>query len=607
MRPIRLLRALVPILAAALLTGLLATSAPAGPAAAPAGALERYAQDTWASFVAMVDQQSGLPTDKLHQDGSRDVQTSTTNIGAYLWSTLVAERLGIVGHREVVGRLSRTIASLERMERYQPGGQFYNWYDHRSGAKLTVWPPTGQPLTPILSSVDNGWLATGLQVVARGVPELSGRAGALFDSMDFGFYYRPEVNRILFHYAPDTGEAPCCYDTIVSEGRIASYLGIAKGQIPQRHYFGPWRSFPDSCDWSWQETRPVGFQRRYFGVSVFDGAYPYGDTRVTPAWGGSMFEALMPTLFVPEEVWAGGSWRANHPLWVQAQIDHGLREAGYGYWGFSPANIPEGGYAAYGVDALGMDPGGYPSNNDRTLVDRGYSGCPGREPVPDPPPSAYTNGVVSAHAAFLALRWAPAQTLANLARLERDFDVYTRWGFLDSVNVDTGVVSDSYLALDQGMIMGAIGNALGGDFLRQLFVTGSFQRALRPPMGVEEFNAFPRGCTIRGDARNNRLVGTTGDDVICGEGGEDVVDGRGGRDVVFGDRGDDVVAGGDGDDTLYGGGGDDTLAGDGASDVLSGGPGDDTLAGGPGPDHHEGGAGDNRCPDLAAGDTANAC
>ena len=106
-------------------------------------------------------------------------------------------------------------------------------------------------------------------------------AGALFDSMDFGFYYRPDVNRILFHYVPDTGEAPCCYDTIVSESRIASYLGIAKGEIPQREYFGAWRSFPDSCDWSWQETRPVGFQRSYFGERVFDGAYRYNDTRVT--------------------------------------------------------------------------------------------------------------------------------------------------------------------------------------------------------------------------------------------------------------------------------------------------------------------------------------
>jgi hypothetical protein len=607
----RLLRALVPTLAVVLLTGVFAPAAPAEPAGDPAGAqertLRRYANDTWASFVAMVDDGSGLPADKLLRDGGRSIQTSTTNIGAYMWSTLVAERLGLIGHQEVVGRLSKSISTLERMERYQPGGQYYNWYDHRSGAKLTVWPPTGEPLTPILSSVDNGWLATGLQLVRRGVPELSGRAGALFDSMDFGFYYRPEVNRILFHYAPDTGAAPCCYDTIVSESRIASYLGIAKGEIPQRHYFGHWRSFPDTCDWSWQETRPVGFHRTYFGEEVFDGAYPYNGTRVTPAWGGSMFEALMPTLFVPEEAWAGGSWRANHPLWVQAQINHGLREAGYGYWGFSPANIPEGGYAAYGVDAIGMDPTGYPSNNDRTLVDHGFAGCHGRDPVPDPPPSAYTNGVVSAHAAFLALRWAPAETLANLSRLERDFDVYTEWGFLDSVNVDSGVVSDSYLALDQGMIMGAIGNALAGDVLRRLFVTDRIERALRPPMGVEEFNASPRGCTIRGTAGDDRLVGTRGDDVICGEGGDDVIDGGGGRDVAFGDGGDDLVAGGDSGDTLYGGDGDDELAGGDGFDVLSGGPGDDRLAGGPGSDHHEGGTGDNRCPDLTGEDTSNAC
>jgi Putative glucoamylase/RTX calcium-binding nonapeptide repeat (4 copies)/Protein of unknown function (DUF3131) len=610
MRPTRLLRVLVPILAALLLTGLLAPSVPAGPAAAstaPAGALERYARDTWASLVAMVDQRSGLPTDKLHADGSRDVQTSTTNIGAYLWSTLVAERLGLVGHREVVGRLSRTLSTLERMERHQPGGQFFNWYDHRSGAKLTTWPPTGEPLTPILSSVDNGWLATGLRLVARGVPELAARAGALFASMDFGFFYRPDVNRILFHYVPDTGEAPCCYDTLVSESRIASYLGIANGQIPQRHYFGTWRSFPDSCDWSWQETRPVGFQRTYFGERVFDGAYPYNGTRVTPAWGGSMFEALMPTLFVPEDVWGGGSWRVNHPLWVQAQINHGLREAGYGYWGFSPANVPEGGYDVYGVDAIGMNPDGYPSNEDRTLVDHGFEGCPGRDPVPDPPPSAYTNGVVTPHAAFLALRWAPAETLADLAKLARDFAVYTPWGFRDSVNVDTGTVSDSYLSLDQGIIMAAIGNALGGDFLRQLFVTAGFERALRPPIGVEEFNAFPRGCTVKGTAGDDHLVGSGGNDVICGEGGDDVIDGGGGRDVVFGDGGDDRVAGGSSDDTLYGGDGEDTLAGGGGADVLSGGPGDDTLAGGSGSDHHEGGAGDNRCPDLGAGDTANAC
>jgi hypothetical protein len=66
-------------------------------------------------------------------------------------------------------------------------------------------------------------------------------------------------------------------------------------------YYGRWRSFPDSCDWSWQETRPSGFHRSYDSFPVFEGSYPYGATRVTPSWGGSMFEALMPALFVPEE------------------------------------------------------------------------------------------------------------------------------------------------------------------------------------------------------------------------------------------------------------------------------------------------------------------
>jgi hypothetical protein len=453
--------------------------------------LYRYARDTWASFVAMTDPDSGLPADSLGADGTRSVQTSTTNIGAYMWSTLVAERLDIIGHGEAVERLDTTLGTLETMERHQPSGQFYNWYDHTTGQVLTKWPPTGQPIIPILSSVDNGWLATALHLVANSVPELSARSEALFDSMHFGFYYRPDVNRILFHYAPSTGSAPCCYDTIVSESRIASYIGIATGEIPPREYFGAWRTFPDTCDWSWPETKPIGFHRTYYGVDVFEGAYEYDGMRIVPGWGGSMFEALMPALFVPEDQWGPRSWAINHPLTVAAQIHHGLVDAEYGYWGFSPANIPEGGYTEYGVEALGMKPDGYPSNNDKTLVDHGFAGC-GRDPQPDPPPSAYTNGVVTPHAAFLALRWAPTAVLANLAKLEHDFAIYDTWGFHDSVNVDSGVVSAYYLSLDQGIIMAAIGNALGHDMLRRAFATPEFKRALQPVIAIEEFNAGPR-------------------------------------------------------------------------------------------------------------------
>ena len=70
--------------------------------------LHEYAEGTWASFVAMTDPDSGLPADSLAADGTTSVQTSTTNIGAYLWSTVVAERLGIIDHEEAVDRTSQT-------------------------------------------------------------------------------------------------------------------------------------------------------------------------------------------------------------------------------------------------------------------------------------------------------------------------------------------------------------------------------------------------------------------------------------------------------------------------------------------------------------------
>ena len=95
------------------------------------------------------------------------------------------------------------------------------------------------------------------------------------------------------------------------------------------------------------------------------------------------------------------------------------------------------------------------------------------------------------HASFLALRWAPNAVLVNLANLEHDFKIYDKWGFHDSVNVDSGVVSAYYLSLDQGIVMAAIGNALGHDMLRRAYSTHEFERALRPGISIEEFNASP--------------------------------------------------------------------------------------------------------------------
>src|SRR3954471_23871544 len=100
---------------------------PAAPAAANHhnDPLRDYAQRTWASMAAMTDPQSGLPADILNADGSTTVQTSTTNIGAYMGSAVAARRLGFISDKELVARLDRTLSTLERMERYGTTDQYY--------------------------------------------------------------------------------------------------------------------------------------------------------------------------------------------------------------------------------------------------------------------------------------------------------------------------------------------------------------------------------------------------------------------------------------------------------------------------------------------------
>ena len=187
-------------------------------------------------------------------------------------------------------------------------------------ARVSPTSPGGDAATPILSSVDNGWLATGLRVVASRVPELRTRAQALFDSMDFGFYYRPDVNRILFHYVPSTGEAAVLlrHDRLREPDR--DLRRHREGRDPARaSTTGRTARSPTPATGPGPRRSRSAPTRQYLGETVFEGALPYAGMRVTPSWGGSMFEALMPALFVPEERWGPGSWGVNHPLWPSAR------------------------------------------------------------------------------------------------------------------------------------------------------------------------------------------------------------------------------------------------------------------------------------------------
>ena len=496
------------------------TAAFAAPSTRPSSSFSTHtvlgwARDTWHSLVSMTDARTGLPADNIPASlaaGDRSGYTSPTNIGGYLWSAVVAEELGLIRRAELVLRCRRTLATLLTMKHHVPSGMFYNWYDEADGSVITTWPTDGSKIYPFLSSVDNGWLGAALWVVRNAVPEVRDAADRLFTRMRWDMFYDADTAHPglrpggLIHggfyddtppdgfagytgnhigVGPDVWYTNHHYDTTVSETRITSYLGIMTGQIPAKQYFAMWRTFPATSDWSWHESQPVGVNRTYLGLDVYEGAYQYRGMRIVPGWGGSMFEELMPDVFVPEATWAPRSWGLNHPLHVRAQREHGLVEAGYGIWGFSPSSNPDGGYREYGVDALGLNPEGYFSDQQKTNYDVGFGTFrKGTNPHP-----TFGDGVATPHASFLAMAYEPRQAYANLITLQHDYDGYGDGGFFDSIASSSRKVAKRYLSLDQAMIMGAVGNVLGHDVVRRAFATRTVERRLRPVLALERFGA----------------------------------------------------------------------------------------------------------------------
>jgi hypothetical protein len=429
--------------------------------------LHRWFRDTYHS-IEVLTTGFGLTADKtdLTRPGrpvpSRN--TSPTNIGCGLWSTVAAGGLGVIGRATMGRRLAHMVGAVERLERHH--GFWLNWYDAHDGTVLTTWPESGQPVRPFLSSVDNAWLVTGLMIAADAEPGLRRRVARLLAGADWSYFYTPYdpadpvkgPGQLRGGFWTDTGEPTGHhYGALNTEPRMASYLGIADGSLPSGHYWHLLRTMlPEHA----QEQSPGGSYTTVDGVRLFNGHYVHRGRRLVPSWGGSMFEALMVPLFVPEPEWARRSWGLTHRRYVRSQIEHGLAEEKYGYWGFSPSNTPDGGYREYGVDAIGMQSEGYLSH-----------------------------GVVTPHAVFLALPYARAEALANLRALARDFGAYhDGYGFRDSVDVGTGRVSDFVLALDQGMVAAALAQELRPGLLQRPFRSGGFASRVRPLLARERFS-----------------------------------------------------------------------------------------------------------------------
>ena len=187
-------------------------------------------------------------------------------------------------------------------------------------------PYDGEPIPPILSCVDNGWLAAALILVRNTDPALRERAAALLEPMDFAFFYvaydaadpRNHPGQIHGPYHVNRKTFGGFHRLLNTEQRITAYVAMARGQVSPEHYYRVERTLKPGE--GKQSQVPEGEVRTYLGIPVFEGHYTYRGMRIVPSWGGSMFEDLMVTLFVPEER-SGAAELGSQPSPLRAGAD----------------------------------------------------------------------------------------------------------------------------------------------------------------------------------------------------------------------------------------------------------------------------------------------
>jgi cyclic beta-1,2-glucan synthetase len=425
--PVLALWAAAPLLAAAL-------SRPPRRRNAPLSAADREfllaaAHRTWLYFAAfMGSEDHWLPPDNFQIEPEPRVahRTSPTNIGMALLATLAARDLGFIETPELLERIDATLTTMEGLERHE--GHLFNWYDTRSLA----------PLFPrYVSTVDSGNLAGALIAVAAelralGSAALAARAAAFGDGMNFRFLYdRPRKLLAIGYRAADAegpgGLDPADYDLLASEARLASFLAIARGELPEEHWFRLGRA-----------------------VTSVHG------TPTLLSWNATMFEYLMPNLLMRS--YPGTLLDESCRMAVRRQRDYGAQRGVP--WGVSESAYDlvdrheHYQYKAFGVPGLGLK---------RGLADE---------------------LVVAPYAAALAALVDAGASVADLRRLTAE-GLDGEYGFFDAVDYTRrageptepsaggrphrGVVVRTYLAHHQGMTLVAFAGVLAGERMVERF------------------------------------------------------------------------------------------------------------------------------------------
>ncbi|HUB00218.1 MAG TPA: glucoamylase family protein [Terracidiphilus sp.] len=252
-------------------------------------------------------------------------------------------------------------------------------------------------------------LAANLRAIAQDAERLA-------EAMDFAFLVHRERRILSIGYDAGTGKLhDACYDLVASEARVATFLAIARGDLPVQSWFRLGRD------------HTLAFGRF-----------------VLLSWTGTMFEYLMPSLWMRS--YAGTLIARTQTACVQVQrrfaaalgVPWGISESG-------DARRDDAGhyhYLAYGVPQVALSA------------------------------EAKAGPVISPYSTFLALEVDTAEALANLRRMASAGWIGA-YGFYESGDYSGSLRKPAlvreWMAHHQGMALLAVLNLLRRDAVQRWF------------------------------------------------------------------------------------------------------------------------------------------
>ena len=242
--------------------------------------IRQLAKDTWNFFDSLMNEENNwlMPDNyQLNREVKTDYKTSPTNIGYSMTAIVSAAKLGFITNKEAVERLGHVIDTVSRLEKWN--GHLFNWYHVK---KLIALP------NYFISTCDSGNFVACLYVVkgfltsiesnpdmetrtANTIQNLKNNVQHLITQTDFSKLYNHDLDVFSIGYDHSTYTLlPYHYNNFASEARLTSFMTIAQGDAPYKHWFCLDKTL----------VQYKGFK----GVA---------------SWYGTLFEYFMPLIFLP--------------------------------------------------------------------------------------------------------------------------------------------------------------------------------------------------------------------------------------------------------------------------------------------------------------------